>query len=228
MAYAIEACAAVYRATGDPTALGLAQESFHWLDRFARDREHGGYFGFLQRDGSQIREMAQSPTRRDVDTIGTEVGLKDANVHSDLLETFVLLYQLWPDPTLGDRLNEAVEIMSERMLVASTGALHIFVTPDWRPVPHLARAAYQCQTAFRLLLASEVVGDHDRLSRLAARMVDHALRFARGPHTAALSRRVARRRDLGGGRQGPTPKARSPQSYSARVHVGSWELEVGS
>src|SRR5262245_52859544 len=43
MAYAIEACVAAYRATGDATALKLAQEGFQWMDRCSHDRDHGGY-----------------------------------------------------------------------------------------------------------------------------------------------------------------------------------------
>ncbi|MGH7583757.1 MAG: AGE family epimerase/isomerase, partial [Gemmatimonadales bacterium] len=176
-AYAIEACVAVHHATGEPTALDLAREAFGWLDRYARDQQHGGYFGFLTRDGTVIRDPSQWSSN--VDTIGTELGLKDANVHSDLLETFVHLYRAWPDPTVAARLAEMLDIMSDRMVVPQTGALHIFVTPDWRPIPHMARAAYQCQTAYRISIARDVVGDDGRLSGLACRMVDHALRYQR-------------------------------------------------
>jgi mannobiose 2-epimerase len=181
MAYAIEACVAVHQATGEPAALDLARRGFDWIERNARDRQHGGYFGFLTREGTVIREPSQCPWKTDEDTIGTEIGLKDANVHSDLLETFVHLYRVWPDPIVEARLAEILEIMTDRMLVPSTGALHIFVTPDWRPIPHLARSAYQCQTAYRILLARGLAGDADRLASLARRMVDHALRYQRDP-----------------------------------------------
>jgi cellobiose epimerase len=180
-AYAIEACAAVYRATGDPAALRHAQEGFGWLDAHARDPEYGGYFGFLTRENAVIRRPSDCPWPSEVDTIDTEIGLKDANVHSDLLETFVELYRVWPDPTLAARLREVLDIVAEKMTVASVGALHIFVTPDWRPVPHLARSGYQCQTAFRLLSARGLVGDPDHLREVAARLVDHALRCTRDP-----------------------------------------------
>ena len=170
-AYAIEACVAVHEATGDPAALRLAQDGFGWLDRHARDPEFGGYFGFLTRDNLVIRDPADCPWGSQTDTIGTEIGLKDANVHSDLLETFVRLYRVWPDARVGERLAEVLDIMSDKMLVPSTGALHIFVTPDWRPIPHLTRAGYQCQAAYRLTTAIELSGDAERLRLLAGRLL---------------------------------------------------------
>jgi mannobiose 2-epimerase len=180
-AYAIQACVAVHDATGHPAALPLAQRGFDWLDRCARDRDHGGYFGFLQRDGTVIRASSECPWQSETDTIGTEIGLKDANVHSDLLEALVHLYRAWPEPRVGERLAEVLEIVSDKLLVPSTGALHIFATPDWRPVPHLTRAGYQCQTAYRLTLASGLTGDPARLRGRACLLLDHALRYSRDP-----------------------------------------------
>ncbi len=120
-AYAIQACVAVHEATGHPAALPLAQRGFDWLDRCARDRDHGGYFGFLQRNGSVIRTSSECPWTSETDTIGTEIGLKDANVHSDLLEALVHLYRAWPEPRVGERLAEVLDIVSDKLLVPSTG-----------------------------------------------------------------------------------------------------------
>lgn len=185
-AYAIEACAAVYEATGDPAALELASEGFEWLGQSAHDREYGGYFGFMKRDGTVIRHPSECPWNAKVDTIGTEIGFKDANVHSDLLETFVHLYRVWPDPRVGERLAEVLEIVSDKMLVPSTGAMHIFTTPDWRPIPHLARAGYEAQTAHRLTLVRGPIGDVEKLRRLAGRLVDHVLQYMRDPRTGGF------------------------------------------
>jgi mannobiose 2-epimerase len=174
-AYAIQACAAVYATTREPDALTLAQEGFAWLDRYARDRENGGYFGFLKRDGTAIRRASECPWHAEHDTIGTEIGLKDLNVHSDLVETFVYLYRVWPDATVGARLAEIVDVVTDKMLVPATGAMHFFVTPDWRPVPHLIRAGYQCHTAFRILLAVGMTGDAKHLCTTARRILDLAM-----------------------------------------------------
>ena len=178
-AYAVEACAAVYAATGNPASLALAQEGFRWLENHARDRDHRGYFGFLTRGNRVIRDAKDWSTG--ADTVGTEIGLKDANVHSDLIETFTFLHRVWPDGSVKERLAEVVELVTERMIVPSTGAMHIFVTADWTPIPHLSRSGYQFQTSYRLGIASEIVGDATALEALACRLVDHAVKYMRDP-----------------------------------------------
>ena len=182
VAYALDACAAVYEASRDPAALELAKAGFGWLDRHARDREHGGYFGLLTRDGRIIRRSDECPWPTTIDTIGTPLGLKDLNVQSDLLETFTRLYRIWPDPVLADRLAESYDIIDNRMTLPGIGAMHFYTMPDWRPVPHLVRAGYQFQAAYRLTLAAELTGARDGARCRAIELVDHLLRFSRDPN----------------------------------------------
>jgi mannobiose 2-epimerase len=178
-AYALSACASVYELTRDEGARALAQAAFDWMDRFARDPEHGGYFGYLRRDGTVIHTPAQSPNGQELDTVGTEVGFKDLNVHSDLLETFALMYRVWREPRIGERLAESIEIIGDRMVNPTTGSMHFFVTPDWRPVPHLIRVGYQSHSAYRLILALGLTGHDALIRRMAAKLVNSAIRYAR-------------------------------------------------
>ena len=178
ISYALDACVAVYEASGDPAALALAQAGFQWLDSHAWDQKHGGHFGFLTREGRVILSAAQAPWPTELDTIGTPVGLKDLNVHSDLLETFIRLYRIWPDSVLAERLAESIDIIGNRMLVPETGAMHFYSMPDWRPVPHLVRAGYQFQAAYRLTLAPDLTGAAAALRTKAIALVQHVLRYS--------------------------------------------------
>lgn len=178
-AYALSACASVYELTRDDDARQLAQRAFDWMDQFARDREHGGYFGYLRRDGTVIRDRAGAPNGSELDTVGTELAFKDLNVHSDLLEAFALMFRVWREPRIGERLAESVEIIADRMANPATGSLHFFVTPDWRPVPHLMRVGYQSHSAYRLTLALGLTPHDAMIRRMAVRMLDNAIRYAR-------------------------------------------------
>lgn len=179
IAYGLDACVAVYETSGDPAALELAKAGFEWLDQHSWDSEHGGHFGFLTKDGRAIRAPAESPLPGAPDPIGTPVGLKDHNVHCDLLETFIRLYRIWPDSTVAKRLAESVDIVANRMLVPETGAVHYYMTPDWRPVPHAVRSGYQFQAAYRLTMAPELTGATELLRERAVALVDHVLRHSR-------------------------------------------------
>jgi mannobiose 2-epimerase len=177
-AYALTACASIYELTKDPDAHNLAQRAFDWMDQNARDHEHGGYFGFLLRDGTVIREPSMAPYRTELDTLGTEIGFKDLNVHSDLLETFALMYRTWREPRMRECLAEFVDIIGEKMVNPTTGSMHFFVTPDWRPVPHLIRVGYQSHSAYRLTLALGLAGQDELIRRMAVRLMDSAIRYA--------------------------------------------------
>jgi|SRR5688572_2420321 len=178
-AYALSACSSYYDLTGNVEAQGLANDAFEWMEQYARDQVHGGYFGFLLRDGKVVHDRSMSPYPHDLDTVGTEIGFKDLNVHSDLLETFVLMFRSWRDPRIGDRLAEAVEIVADRMVNPTTGSMHFFVTADWRPVPHLIRVGYQSHSAYRLLLALGLTSHDALIRRMAPRIMDSAIRYAK-------------------------------------------------
>ena len=177
-AYALSACASVYALTRDPDVQRFTRMAYEWMDRCARDNQFGGYFGFLERDGRVIQtDDARQPIA--LDTVGTEVGFKDLNVHSDLLETFVLMYNTWREPDIAERVSEFVDIIADRMVNPTTGSMHFFVTPDWRPVPHLIRVGYQSHSAYRLLIALGLCGKDDLIRTMATRLMNSAIRYAR-------------------------------------------------
>jgi mannobiose 2-epimerase len=184
-AYAISACVAVYTTTRNLEALKLAREGFDWVIRYARDHQHGGYFGYLRRDGSVIRECDHDSPKCRLDTLGSPLGCKDINVHSDLLQSFNHLYRvaaemkvkdcLWEETEVKDRLLEIVDIVSNRMAFAQ-GAVYQYCLADWMPVPHLTRFGYQFQNATRLIEAAQLLGEEVVLTP-ARQFVDHALRY---------------------------------------------------
>jgi mannobiose 2-epimerase len=179
-AYAIKACVAVHRVTADPAALDLAREGFEWLEAHAHDGRHGGYFGFLTRDGMVIRDGAQIGWTAATDTIDTPLGLKDANVQLDLIETFAYLEQVWSQPRVGERLAELVRLFCERMVIPS-GAVHFLFREDWTPLPHLTRFGYGLQVVPRLLAGRSAGEPGSTVPTVARAVVGHALKQAWDP-----------------------------------------------
>ncbi len=176
MAYAISACVAVHEAIAEPGALDLARDGFEWLEKYAHDNQEDGYFGFLLQDGTVIRNENECSWPSVKDTIDTPIGCKDSDVHSDLLESFTYLYRVLPSSKVKDRLSEVITILCDRMMLPS-GALHYFCRPDWTPVPHLVRFGIQLQTSFRLLLTCSIVGNSQKITNAARRLVDHTLQY---------------------------------------------------
>ena len=184
-AFGIYALAAYHEVSGDPEALALAQQAFGWLDNHAHDPVHGGYFQFLERDGTPLHEgFAGTPP-------------KDQNSSIHLLEAFTELYRVWPDPVLRSRLAELLTLIRDVQTVPP-GYLTLFSHADWTPVSFrdsseaVRQANHQLdhvsfghdvETAYLMLEAAEALGLQTDTTLLAGkRMVDHALRTGWDDH----------------------------------------------
>jgi mannobiose 2-epimerase len=183
-AFAIYALAAYYHATGDTSALKLAQDGFMWLEKHSHDPLYKGYFQHMKRDGTAIK--------RDNNESSTEdTGYKDQNSSIHLLEAFTELYQVWPDALLGERLKEMLFLIRDT-IVDEKGSLVLFFQPDWTPVSFRDSSeavimkhrnldhvsfGHDVETAYLMLEASHAVGitDNKRTLEIGKKMVDHSL-----------------------------------------------------
>ncbi len=179
-AFAIYGLAQYYDATGDTSALRLAQRTFRWLDDGAHDDEHGGYFQALQRDGTPHDGWYEGTTPP-----------KDQNSTIHLLEAFTLLYQVAPEtPRLRDRLEDLL-VLTRDTMTSDRGSLHLFFERDWTPISYRDSTmavrkenagldhvsfGHDVETAFLMLEAAEALGrETDTTLEVGRRMVDHAL-----------------------------------------------------
>ena len=177
-AFGIYGLAAAYAATGDEGALALAQEAFRWLDGHAHDPVHGGYFNYLTRDGDPLRAgLGRTPP-------------KDQNSSIHILEAFTELYHVWPDDTLGQRIEEMLLLIRDTITV-EPGTLTLFSTEDWTPVSYRDSTAavreanafydhisfgHDVETAYLMLEAAQAIGLDPAPTLVAGRrMVDHSL-----------------------------------------------------
>ena len=185
--YAIRACVACYELTGEEDALALAISAFQWLETHAHDANYGGYFVFYQRDGTPILSEG-GPLGVFRDPLGTPIGFKDANTTSDLLKCFADLYRVWPDALLKSRLEELLNIVRDRFVVAP-GLIHIHMHPDWTPLPDFVRYGQVLHSANHLIGAASVLyaGVDPVTAKIARSMVDHMLRVAWDPDKAGFS-----------------------------------------
>ncbi len=184
-AFGIYALAAYYRCSGDTAALGLAKQTFWWLEKHSHDPLHKGYFQHMQLDGKPVKRTAATPSL-------AETGYKDQNSSIHLLEAFTELYDVWPDALLATRLQEMLRLIRDT-IVTERGNLVLFLQPDWTPVSFRDSSygtilghhnldhvsfGHDVETAYLLLEASHALGikNDDRTRTVSKKMIDHALR----------------------------------------------------
>lgn len=173
MAYALQACFAVHAANGDPAALALGREGFAWIDAHAHDGDHGGYFEWLARDGRPLTDARDSGAA--FDHIGTPVGVKDANVHSDLLEATAYALARHEDALLRQRHAELAHLFVTKIAAPGDPPLFFF-TRDWQAAGTLLRPPTMLQTASRLLEARAFASDPRAHEAAAAHLIAYALK----------------------------------------------------
>ena len=178
--FALYALAAYHGASGDTASLNFARRTFQWMDAHMHDDEYGGYFQFVERDGTPLKTgWGPHPA-------------KDQNSSIHILEAFTELYAVWPDETLRNRLEEMLVLVRDT-ITTDPGTLQLFFHADWTPLSYrdsteaVRQAHYNMdhvsyghdvETAFLMLEAAHALG-LDPAPTLAAgkRMVDHALAY---------------------------------------------------
>jgi mannobiose 2-epimerase len=178
-AFAIYGLSAFARVSGDTLALSLAKKAFIWLDRHSYDSQFGGYFQFLEVDGTPLKNGLNG------------VPPKDQNSSIHLLEAFTELYRVWPDPLVKERLLMMLGLIRDQ-IANPKGYLQLFVNQDLAPVSYRDSVeevrrknwmldhisfGHDVETAYLMLEASEIAGlKNDTLTlRKAKKMVDHSI-----------------------------------------------------
>ena len=179
-AFAIYGLAAYYNGSGDSTALQLAIDGFNWLDKNSHDLEFGGYYQFMERDGTALMEGLSDPA-------------KDQNSSIHLMEALAELYVVWPDPILRERLEEMIVIIRDT-ITTDLGYMRLFFKKDWTPITYKdtiktvsvfsyrfnrdhVSFGHDIETAYLLKEASEILGltNDEKTDLVGKRMTDHAM-----------------------------------------------------
>ena len=178
-AFAIYALAAYYKAFKDTSALGLAKRTFYWMEQHSYDSQYGGYFQFMQKDGTPFPDGYESTPPKD----------QNSSIH--IMEAFAELYGVWHDHLLKERLGSLLRIIRDT-IVTRKGYMNLFFQRNWMPISYRDASRWErmknleldhvsfghdIETAYLLLEASEKLGIHQDTVTLgiAKKMVDHTI-----------------------------------------------------
>jgi mannobiose 2-epimerase len=175
--FVVYAASKAFQVTGDEPARKVARDAFDWLESHAHDKEHGGYFEAIRRDGTPILAWDQNaPMHKRLDRLGVYYGFKSMNSHIHLLEAMSELKKIDDRPVVKERLLELLHVVRDRIAV-EPGALNLYLTRDWRAIPAHDSFGHDVETSFLLVEAALALGipDDEKTWRVARALVDHAL-----------------------------------------------------
>ena len=178
ISFCLYALAAAYKADGDAATLAFAQRAFGWIEQHAHDDANGGYYEWLTREGKPMLVPEYTSTLEFRYGADSPVGYKSMNTHIHLLESYTALYGVWKDDRVRVRVKELLGVVRDKIAVRP-GAMNLYFTPDWRPIPGHDSYGHDVETTYLLQEAAGALGEgEDPATRSMGRLlVDHALAY---------------------------------------------------
>lgn len=149
-AFAIYGFSEYFRATRDDSARELARSLFLLLERYARDPEFGGYCEAFSEEWMPIEDMRLSEKDLNIE--------KSMNTNLHVMEAYVNLYRIWPDPLLRQRIMELTEVLECRIFDARTNHLGLFFDRRWNRADRCVSYGHDIEASWLLQEALEQIG----------------------------------------------------------------------
>ena len=183
-AFALYAVSEYYRATGEPSALALAQDTFRLIEDKSRDPQAGGYYEAYKRDWEVLQDWRLSD--KDLNCP------KSMNTLLHVLEAYTNLLRIWDDALLKQRQAELLEVFLQRVIDPRTGHFNLFFDTNWASLSDHISYGHDIEGSWLLLEAAHVLGDWalptllGRVKTAARRMAEAVYNEAREPDGSLL------------------------------------------
>jgi mannobiose 2-epimerase len=159
-AFFIYALAEYNRATGDKQALAEAGKIFELFEKYAADKEYGGYYEVFSQDWQRIRErMIGESSDKDEKTMNTSL---------HVMEAYANLYRVSGDKFVGDRLRNLVEIFLDKIIDKKTSHLICFLDRTWNSTSTVDSYGHDIESSWLLDEAAGLLKDKKLIERVKA------------------------------------------------------------
>ena len=171
-AFFIYALSEYSRATGDNQALNEAMKIFNLFEKYAADRESGGYFEVFSREWERIRErMIGESSDKDEKTMNTSL---------HVMEAYANLYRVSGDKAVGDGLRKMVEIFLDRIIDKKSSHLICFLDRNWNGTSTVDSYGHDIESSWLLYEAALLLNDNELTGRVKTASVRIANAAAEG------------------------------------------------
>ena len=146
------------RATGDIESKNLALELFNLIEKYSRDKIHGGYLEAATRDWHPIDDMRLSEK--------DDNASKTMNTHLHILEPYTNLLRIAPDnEKLKTAVKELIHIFLDKIEDKNNYHLGLFFDKDWKRRDKEISYGHDIEASWLLLEAAHVLQDQETLDK---------------------------------------------------------------
>lgn len=158
LGFAIYGLSEYYRATHDEEALTYAIRLFESIEIHSFDTIKNGYYEAFDREWNEIADMRLS------DKDANE--RKTMNTHLHVLEPYTNLYRVWKDDRLKERLQNLIELFTDKIWNPSTGHLQLFFNNDWETKYNMYSYGHDIEASWLIHEAALELGDKYLLDKV--------------------------------------------------------------
>ncbi len=157
-AFFIYGLAEYSRATGDKEALAEAMKIFDALEKYAADKEYGGYYEVFSQDWQRLRErMIGESSEKDEKTMNTSL---------HVMEAYANLYRVARDNIVSDRLRDLIEIFLDKIIDKKSSHLICFMDRQWNGTSTVDSYGHDIESSWLLLEAAKLLEDKKLTERV--------------------------------------------------------------
>ena len=170
-AFFIYALSEYYLAFKSEKAKQIAISMFMLMEKYAFDKEHGGYFEATTADWRETDDQRLSPKDKDVK--------KSMNTHLHILEAYTNLYRVYKDQQVKEKLEHLIHVFLEKIIDPQTSHLILFFDKDWTVRSEIDSYGHDIESTWLLCEAAEVLGNkelQEKVEEVALRISDVTLK----------------------------------------------------
>ena len=136
------------------------------MEKYALDRQYGGYIEALDRKWQQIKDMRLSD--KDDNTP------KSMNTHLHILEPYTNLLRVWKNERLKKAHKNLIKIFCEKIISIETYHQNLFFDMAWNPLSKAVSYGHDIECAWLLYEAAELQGNTKNIASLTLNIVNAA------------------------------------------------------
>jgi mannobiose 2-epimerase len=157
-AFFIYGLAEYSRATGDKQSLAEAMKIFDLFEKYAADKEFGGYYEVFSKDWERVRERMIGESSDKVE--------KTMNTSLHVMEAYANLYRVSGDKAVGERLRNLIEIFLDKIIDKKSSHLICFLDRQWNSMSKVDSYGHDIESSWLLYEAATVLGDQKLIDRV--------------------------------------------------------------
>ena len=157
-AFAVYGLSEYYHATRHQPALEFAQEIFRAMVKHAYDPKRGGFTEAFARDWNEAEAYVIARKANGES--------KTMNTHLHILEAFVSLLRVWPDPAVKTQVRGLINNFLDHIIDPKTHRMVLFQGDNWEPRRTGISYGHDIEASWLLLEAAEVLHEADLIAKV--------------------------------------------------------------